>query len=814
MNDYKFPSQPLSNAESIISGPQYRFTIIDDKVLRYEWSFDGVFEDRASTFAINRKFPKPEFRVEDKEDQLQIFTPRFHLTYDKQRFSENGMVVTFTSKQTEWGGEWRFGYGPQDNLGGTARTLDGVDGRCDMGAGIISRAGYAALDDSKSMLFDGEGFVAARQSGDRIDGYLFCYGFDLKGAMKSFYAISGSQPVVPRWCLGNWWSRYHDYTATEYLDLMDEFKAKDIPMSVAVVDMDWHLVHGKDIPHVGWTGYTWNKVLFPDPGAFTKALHDKKLKTTLNDHPHAGIWHHEDSYEEMAKVLGHDITNREPILFDPTSAKFMHASLNVLHRNLEKGGCDFWWIDWQQGSHSRVPGLDPLWLLNHFHFIDQEHVKGKSEALIFSRYAGPGSHRYPVGFSGDSVATWASLEFQPEFTATASNIGYGWWSHDIGGHLPGYRDDECATRWVQLGAFSPILRLHSTRSRWMSKEPWRYRTDCEAAMRDFMQLRHRFVPYIYSINANAPLSNTPLVQPLYWNFPKRDIAYRFPNEFYFGSSLVVAPVVTPRDNRTNLAKTKVWVPPLRHVDILTGTIYDGDREIDMYRSLRHVPIVAREGSIIPLDGALVPANGCANPNAFEVLVIVGHDGHFIILEDTRDDSEPPTSGESQRSILIEYDQTAGRLTTVGAGRAWTFRFISMVDEISNIQVLIDGSVSKEAECGIETLPSPSLVVKIPETVSAKSKIAIELGPDPQLAVLDNTKSINDLLVDYQTDIYLKDKIWDVLQATQPTTVKMGRLLSLGLEEALFGPLAEFMLADSRSEYGGCVAKDKGYGLEY
>lgn len=89
-----------------------------------------------------------------------------------------------------------------------ARTLDGVDGRCDMGAGILSRVGYAALDDTGSMLFDGEGFVGTRLEGDRIDGYLFAYGFDLKGAMKSFYAVSGSQPVVPRWCLGNWWSRY------------------------------------------------------------------------------------------------------------------------------------------------------------------------------------------------------------------------------------------------------------------------------------------------------------------------------------------------------------------------------------------------------------------------------------------------------------------------------------------------------------------------------------------------------------------------------------------------------------------------------
>ncbi len=90
--------------------------------------------------------------------------------------------------------------------------------------------------------------------------------------------------------------------------------------------------------------------------------------------------------------------------------------------------------------------------------------------MTFSRYAGPGSHRYPVGFSGDTVISWASLDFQPYFTATAANIGYGWWSHDIGGHIFGVKDDELATRWLQLGVFSPVLRLHS------SSEPFRRRS--------------------------------------------------------------------------------------------------------------------------------------------------------------------------------------------------------------------------------------------------------------------------------------------------------------------------------------------------
>ena len=93
--------------------------------------------------------------------------------------------------------------------------------------------------------------------------------------------------------------------------------------------------------------------------------------------------------------------------------------------------------------------LDPLWLLNHYHY--QDSCKNAEGGLILSRYAGPGSHRYPVGFSGDTIISWNSLRFQPYFTATASNIGYSWWSHDIGGHMLGDYDEELQTRWLQFG---------------------------------------------------------------------------------------------------------------------------------------------------------------------------------------------------------------------------------------------------------------------------------------------------------------------------------------------------------------------------
>ena len=801
MDKYGFPCQPLAKPEAVIIGPTYRFTLLGNYVIRCEWSRDGVFEDHASTFAVNRSLPVPQHHVIDTCHHLEIMTSSLHLTYDKKQFSPQGLTAQFKAKSTLWGAQWRYGTPNESNLGGTSRTLDEIDGRCDVEEGVLSRAGYAYIDDSTSMLFDGYGFVLPRASGDRVDGYLFHYGSHFKAVMRSFYTISGKQPRLPRWALGNWWSRYHAYTAGEYLDLMDQFKHNAVPLSVAVIDMDWHLVHGEEVKHSGWTGYTWNKKLFPNPSAFGAALHDRNLKFALNDHPHAGIHEHEDSYEAMAEALHLDTKIKPPILFNPACPKFMDVYLNLLHRQLEKTGCDFWWIDWQQGEFSSVPGLDPLWLLNHFHFLDS-NLQTADRGIIFSRYAGPGSHRYPVGFSGDSITSWASLAFQPEFTAKASNVGYGWWSHDIGGHMHGSRDDELVTRWVQFGAFSPILRLHSSNSRWTSKEPWLYRSDSFQIIRSFMQLRHRMVPYLYTMNVEGVESQEPLIQPMYWTFPSTDHAYEVPNQYYFGRHLMVAPIVQPRDLRTGLAAVRVWVPPLRHVDIFTGTVYDGDRNLILHRSLKNIPVLAHEGAIVPLDGASNPLNGGKNPEAMEILVVVGRDGEFTAIEDVQDDETERHDGageKSMRRIPILYHQATGQLRANAQGKCLTFRFLSITEKPPAFCVSVGGHKDCDAQVSIETYPAvPSLLVQLPPIREPKDLIIIELGNNPQLSVLDHGPAICDLLLDYQHTFAIKDKIWSIVsQDYCPLAVKVTALVSLNLDEAIIGPVMELLCSDSR-----------------
>ncbi|MDN6491765.1 MAG: alpha-xylosidase, partial [Leuconostoc sp.] len=433
--------------KSIIQGEHYRITILTNQLIRMEYSQTGQFEDRPTQTVLNRAFGTPTATISETETQLEIHTPNFDLFYEKEKeFNEYtvSMDVRFATGYTH---HWRFG-DTEWNLKGTTRTLDGADGEIPLEDGIMSRNGVTIMDDSTTFAID-EMKQPVKRLGSETDCYLFAYGHDYFQALKDFYQLTGQTPLLPRYALGNWWSRYWKYTEDSYLELIEQFKEEAVPLSVSVIDMDWHLTEVPERCGNGWTGYTWDKKLFPNPNRFMKSLHDRGLAITLNVHPADGIRAFEEAYPRVAKRLNLNQEAEEPARFDLSDDTFRMSYFEDVHHPMEEDGVDFWWIDWQQGTKSEVAGLDPLWQLNHYHFLDQKNRK--HDPLILSRYAGPGSHRYPLGFSGDTIISWESLDFQPYMTATASNIGYTWWSHDIGGHMSGYKDEELSLRWLQFG---------------------------------------------------------------------------------------------------------------------------------------------------------------------------------------------------------------------------------------------------------------------------------------------------------------------------------------------------------------------------
>jgi hypothetical protein len=212
----------------------------------------------------------------------------------------------------------------------------------------------------------------------------------------------------------------------------------------------------------------------------------------------------------------------------------------------------------------------------------------------------------------------ASLDFQPEFTATASNVGYGWWSHDVGGHIHGVRDDELATRWVQLGLFSPILRLHSTNNPFLVKEPWLYPLEARAAMGDALRFRHRLVPYLHTMNHRASAEGIPLVRPMYYLAPEEDRAYDVPNQFAFGSELLVAPITTRRDTVTLRGSVRAGSRPAPGSTSSPRRSTRRPRDRAAPRA-RLDPALLRAGGILPLAAA-DDLDATRNPERLEVVV--------------------------------------------------------------------------------------------------------------------------------------------------------------------------------------------------
>jgi len=630
-----FPSQ--ADPAAIVTGPHVRFTVLTSRLIRMEYSRRDRFEDRASQAFWYRRQPVPPFTVRRTESQIEIETEHLLLRYE---IGDAGFTAeTLSVLVKALGVTWRFGDRDRSNLRGTARTLDRADGEIELEPGLMSRAGWALVDDSRSLVFNEDGWLEERppaRLAEYQDLYFFGHGHDYIGCLQDYTAVSGRVPLIPRFALGNWWSRYWDYHQDELRDLMAEFRERQVPLSVCIIDMDWHITKTGNASS-GWTGYTWNREKWPDPEGFIAWLHGQGLRTALNLHPADGVWPHEAQYEAMARWMGQDPAEGRPVRFDLADPRFVEGYFKLLHHPLEAQGVDFWWLDWQQGTrmvHSRHPVaevMDPLWWLNHLHFYDLGR-DGAKRPFIFSRWGGLGSHRYPIGFSGDTVVSWASLAFQPYFTATASNVAFGWWSHDIGGHMGGVEEPELYARWVQYGVFSPIFRLHSTKNPFQDRRPWGHGDDVFRIARAAMQLRHALIPYIYSMAWRLTQESIPPVTPLYYWEAEREEAYHCRNQYWFGSELMVAPFVTPRHPETNLSRQSVWLPAGDWFDFFTGEYFAGDRTVTLYGALEEIPVFARAGAIVPL-GPLAGWGGVDNPPELTVVIFPGADNAFALYED-------------------------------------------------------------------------------------------------------------------------------------------------------------------------------------
>ena len=325
-----------------------RISLITPRLLRTE---KGAFTDLPTQMVQNRNISDCEYKIEESGTLVFVKTSEARFTVNTTNgyllsvvLSDGKVVTDFLSK----------------TLPGTARTLDRANGSVRLEKGITSRNGVSFVDDSKSLLINPDGSISPREKCSDI--YWFAYGHDYLAQLRDFFSLTGRVPLIPKYALGNWWSRYKAYTQEEYRSVMQGFIDREIPVTVATIDMDWHwtdvisrfgdkakackpsckeeIIFNTLLQ--GWTGYSWNTELFPDYKELLSWLHNSGFNVTLNIHPSQGVRFFEDQYDEMCRRLGKDPSDKSYIPFDVTDAEFMKAYFEVLHHPYEKEGVDFW----------------------------------------------------------------------------------------------------------------------------------------------------------------------------------------------------------------------------------------------------------------------------------------------------------------------------------------------------------------------------------------------------------------------------------------------------------------------------------------
>lgn len=645
-------TNPKANPKAVVTAGNARFTVLTPQLIRMEWSEDGVFEDNATLTFINRNLPVPEFKVQNGRTKVVIRTSDVTLTYRKSgKFSADNLMAEFNvgNERTTWH------YGDKDtlNLMGTTRTLDKVDGwnfteKDPMEPGIISRGGWTVVDDSKRHLMVktpshwGE-WVECRPEKEYADIYLFAYGHNYRQAIGDYVKVSGKVPLPPRYAFGYWWSRYWQYSDSELRELVMQLKSLDIPIDVLIIDMDWHETWGlrrtnakKDEygQRIGWTGYTWKKQLFPSPKNFLQWCKSMQLKTSLNLHPASGIQPYEEPYERFAKEYNWQEQGKS-VPFHIDDQRWADAYFNTILSPMEKMGIDFWWLDWQQWKESKyTKGLSNTFWLNHVFNHHSAERNGK-RPMIYHRWGGLGSHRYQVGFSGDVYISWESLGMLPWFTATASNVCYGYWGHDIGGHMFKVRnsptDPELYLRWLQYGVFTPIFKTHSTKDKSIERRVWTF-PDHMFMMRDAIRLRYTLAPYIYNAARQAYDTGIAMCRPLYYYYPEQNEAYTANEQYMFGDDLLVTVISSPADKISGLAQRSVWFPEGKWFDMASGDLIEGGQTLVRQYTLNENPYFARAGAVIPMNPPTVK-NLQENSDYLVVTCIPGDNGSTELYED-------------------------------------------------------------------------------------------------------------------------------------------------------------------------------------
>lgn len=519
---------------------------------------------------------------------------------------------------------------------------------------LLSSRGYGVLVDCSSrMRFSDteDGHYLWGAVAEQLDWY-FIAGGDLDGVVREYRRLSGRAPMPPRSLLGYVQSRERYETQAQVLEIQQEFERRSIPLDVLV--LDW-----QTWPEGLWGQKSFDPERFPDPAEMVRALHDRGIRLMMSVWPN--LTGDGPDHVEM-RAAGHLLGDDS--VYNAFSAEARELYSRQLWNGLGRFGIDDWWTDcaepfgpdWTGATELSVSERTALNTEEFERFIDAAHINEFSlrhtqgivehhrdtsdrRVAVLSRSAFTGQQRFgAVVWSGDISATWDELRRQIPIGLNFMATGTPYWTFDIGGFFtatrpgqwfwrgdydagaddPAYR--ELYVRWLQVGAFMPVMRSHGTdtpREPWFFGEPGTPHYD---AIVEGIRLRKALQPYFYSLADRVTSRDESMVRMLAFGFPDQHRARDTKDEFLVGDELLVAPVLEPD------AKTRaVWLPAgVNWYSLADGTRFEGGQTIDVPVAVDTIPVFVKEGSILPIAD---------EAGAWTLKVFPGADGEATLYHD-------------------------------------------------------------------------------------------------------------------------------------------------------------------------------------
>jgi len=614
---FKISSKDLKvNENVVVMGEKFRIQVLSERLIRMEYSDVGKYVDSATANVIKRNFPEPKFNLKEDESFIYVETKYIFLKYQKNaKFSDRTLSGTIRYSKKEW----FYTQKEVRNYGGTTISLDNVLKMPNLNKGLFNPEYIFVFDDSDTILLD-EGSNIYARDGQSKDIYIFAYNNDFNEVLKDYFTLTGYPSFIPRYALGNWWSRDIPYTDEHVVPLMNKFRLNNIPISVFLFDNEWSY---KD-PNLSRTsGFTFNPKLFKNPEKTIEDLHNMNIKVGVKINPKDGLFPYEKNFELAKQYI--QLNKKGYIDFQPTDARFMDLYLKMFIHPLEALGIDLFWND-----YNILENRNALFILNDYMKKDIER-NGK-RGIILGRNANFAPHRYPVLYSGKNIISFEVLKLLPLFNITASNIGVSIWSHDIGGSVGGIEDNELYIRSVEFGVFSPFLRFNTEYGTYYKREPWRWDIVTNNIVSYYLRLRSQLIPYIYTEFYHYHKEGVPIIRPLYYDQPFVYDDPMYINEYYFGSSMLISPIIKEKDPLIDRTIQRFYIPDGIWYDFKTGKKFVGNKKYVSFYNIEDYPVFVKAGGIIPTSGINDFMSADA-PKELEIHVFPGISNSYNLYED-------------------------------------------------------------------------------------------------------------------------------------------------------------------------------------